>query len=427
MCLHSCRAGTEIIVTGGYPRLIKNKNYFLLISAQSFSIFGREIGVVALPLLVLGLTNSPAQAGLVASIGALPYLIFGLPAGVLVDRWSRKWVMVFSDLLRFLSVLSIPIAYYFNALTLPQFYVVSFLMGTGFVFFGLAEVAALPSLVNREQLTRATSTYTVVDYAGGLVGPTLGGFIISLAKSNVLGSIYAYLVQAGCLLISLTTVALIDKPIQADEVKDDPHPSILKDVQEGLTFIWQHTQLRTIALIATATNLLFGPVTLAIIVRMKDEFGASATEIGLLFSCAAASGLTSALIAPSLKAYIRVGPTMIGCIALWAFALTSLAMSQSMILFGLSWMIVTAVGGIYEITQNTYRFTQIPDSHMGRVISVFRLIAFGARPVTLLLGGLSIGILGVTPTLYILALGMALLTLTSVFSPLGKLSIALGE
>jgi len=413
-------------VTGVYPQLIKSRNYLLLISAQSFSIFGREISVVALPLLVLGLTNSPAQAGLIASIGSLPYLIFGLPAGVLVDRWSRKWVMVFSDLLRFLSVLSIPIAYYFDALTLPQFYVVGFLMGTGFVFFGLAEVAALPSLVNREQLTRATSTYTVIDYAGGLVGPTLGGFIISLAKSNVLGSIYAYVVQAGCLLISLITVASINKPIQA-EVKDDPHPSILKDVQEGLTFIWQHAHLRTIAFIATATNLLFGPVTLAIIVRMKDEFGASATEIGLLFSCAAVSGLTSALIAPSLKAYIRVGPTMIGCIGLWTLALTSMAMSQSMILFGLSWMIVTAVGGIYEITQNTYRFTQIPDSHMGRVISVFRLIAFGSRPVTLLLGGLSIGIFGVTPTLYVLAFGMALLTLTSVFSPLGKLRMILGE
>lgn len=413
-------------MTGVYPQLIKSRNYLLLISAQSFSIFGREISVVALPLLVLGLTNSPAQAGLIASIGSLPYLIFGLPAGVLVDRWSRKWVMVFSDLLRFLSVLSIPIAYYFDALTLPQFYVVGFLMGTGFVFFGLAEVAALPSLVNREQLTRATSTYTVIDYAGGLVGPTLGGFIISLAKSNVLGSIYAYVVQAGCLLISLITVASINKPIQA-EVKDDPHPSILKDVQEGLTFIWQHAHLRTIAFIATATNLLFGPVTLAIIVRMKDEFGASATEIGLLFSCAAVSGLTSALIAPSLKAYIRVGPTMIGCIGLWTLALTSMAMSQSMILFGLSWMIVTAVGGIYEITQNTYRFTQIPDSHMGRVISVFRLIAFGSRPVTLLLGGLSIGIFGVTPTLYVLAFGMALLTLTSVFSPLGKLRMILGE
>ena len=326
------------------PSLTKNRNYLLLISAQTFSMLGREIGVIALPLLILGLTDSAAQAGLVAAISALPYLIFGLPAGALVDRWDRKMVMVFSELLRFCCVLSIPAAYYFGVLTIPQFYIVSFLMGTGFVFFGLAEAAALPSVVNRQQLARATSTYTVVGYGGELGGPTLSGFIISLAKTNVLGCILAYLVQAFFLFVSLATAMAIDKSF-VTEKSATQKPQLRQEIQQGLVFLWQHPQLRTIALIAAGTNFLFGPVTLAIIVHMQLGFDASAAEIGILFSCAAASGLLASLVAPNFKQYLKVGPTMIACIGLWAIALTSLSLSTSATTLTMSWMLATTVGG----------------------------------------------------------------------------------
>ena len=153
---------------------------------------------------------------------------------------------------------------------------------------------------------------------------------------------------------------------------------------------------------------------------MQDGFNATATEIGILLSCAAASGLLSSLLAPNLKKYLKIGPTLMGCIALWSIALFSLSVSTSATTLTMGWMLATSVGGIYEIVQNTYRFEQVPEQYLGRVLSVFRLIAFSTQPLTLLLGGLSISFFGPVQTLYILAAGMVLLALFAGLSPLNE-------
>jgi MFS family permease len=106
-------------------------------------------------VLILFLTHSPVQAGLAGALRALPYLIFSLPAGALIDRWDRKRVMILCDAGRALCMASIPAAYLIGRLTIAQLFLVSFIEGTLFVFFNIAEVACLPRVVAKEQLPAA--------------------------------------------------------------------------------------------------------------------------------------------------------------------------------------------------------------------------------------------------------------------------------
>src|SRR5436853_3734320 len=110
--------------------LWRNRDYMLLWSGQVVSSVGTQASQLAFPLLILALTRSPAQAGFAGALRALPYLIFSLPAGALIDRWDRKRVMILCDTGRALSMASIPIALVLGHLTILQLYLVSLVEGS---------------------------------------------------------------------------------------------------------------------------------------------------------------------------------------------------------------------------------------------------------------------------------------------------------
>src|SRR5579864_6058515 len=118
-----------------------NRDYMLLWSGQVVSSMGTQVSQLAFPLLILFLTRSPVLAGLAGALRALPYLIFSLPAGALIDRWDRKRVMILCDAGRGICMASIPVAYIIGHLTVVQLFLVSLFEGTLFVFFNIAEVA----------------------------------------------------------------------------------------------------------------------------------------------------------------------------------------------------------------------------------------------------------------------------------------------
>src|SRR6266436_6068416 len=123
------------------PPLRRNRDFILLWSGQAVSTIGTRVSSLAYPLLVLALTHSPAKAGIVGFAQALPYMLFYLPAGALVDRWNRKRVMLIADAGRALALGSLALVLAFGSLSLAQIIVVAFVEGSLFVFFSLAESA----------------------------------------------------------------------------------------------------------------------------------------------------------------------------------------------------------------------------------------------------------------------------------------------
>jgi MFS family permease len=170
----------------GKPRRVAplwgNRDFLLLVGGQGVSSVGTAVSQLAFPLLALAVTHSPAQAGLMAALRGLPFALFCLPAGALVDRWNRKLVMILCDTGRAIALGSIPVAMIFGHLTIIQLYSMSLMEGILFVFFNMAEAAALPHVVAKEQLTAAIGQDQVLYSSAMMIGPSLGGFLYGLSR-----------------------------------------------------------------------------------------------------------------------------------------------------------------------------------------------------------------------------------------------------
>ena len=134
---------------GKIRSLWRNRDFMLLWGGQSVSVLGGTMSQITFPLLMLAITGSPLAAGIAGALYSIPYIIFSLPAGALIDRWDRKLVMILCDTGRAINMATIPIAAATNSLTEWQLYINAFVEGSFFVWFNIAEVSALPRVVAR--------------------------------------------------------------------------------------------------------------------------------------------------------------------------------------------------------------------------------------------------------------------------------------
>jgi len=384
--------------------LWRNGDFLLLWSGQAVSTLGSTISTLALPLLVLALTHSAAQAGFIAAAQAIPYIVLALPAGALIDRWNRKAVMIRCDVARALALGSVPLAAAWGRLTTAQFYGVALVTGTALVFFNIAQTAALTRVVSGEQLPRATALDRTADSVAALVGPGVGGFLISLARSILAGAALAFLVDSLSYLASACSLLFIRTSFQAQH-SPMPERALRVEIAEGLDFLWTQRRMRALAMVSMTAALFFSPLSLAIIVLAQQRLHADARTIGAIFSIGSIGAVLGAVLAPSLKAHFRVGTIVIGVIAVQALAIGLLAVATSPLLMIAGWAVISLADPIYSVTVLSYRLTLIPDALQGRVTGVFRLLNNGGRPLGLAVGGLLLAALGPRPVLWIMAAG----------------------
>ena len=165
------------------PPLRANRDFQLLWAGQAVSVLGSRVSQIAYPLLVLAMTGSPATAGIVGFIGTLPYILFQLPAGALMDRVDRRRWMIACDVNCLLALGSVPLAAYLGALTIVQLTVVAFIEGTMFVFFRLGEVSAIRIVVPSVHYPAALSQNEARLRAASLLGNPIGGFLFDVGKT----------------------------------------------------------------------------------------------------------------------------------------------------------------------------------------------------------------------------------------------------
>jgi MFS family permease len=394
------------------PRsLWRNRDFALLWSGQAVSTLGTRMSALALPLLVLALTRSPAQAGLVAAARLLPYLLFSLPAGALVDRWNRKAVMIRCDLVRWLALGSVPLGFAFGRLSVAQLYLVAFVEGTAYVLFSLAEVSALPRVVPESQLPRAWSLNETSDASGQLLGPGVAGFIIGLARTTAGGAALAYLADSLSYLVSVISLRFIRVPFQAEREARTERRSLRADIAEGLIFLWRQRRLRILALLTMTVNFLQAPLTLAIIVLARGPLHIDVRTLGLIFSAGGVGGLVGAVMAPWLQRRLRFGAIVIGGVGVWALGVAALALANGAPLLMLGWAVVNVMWPLYAVVVVSYRLSLAPDALQGRANSAFRLLTFGAEPLGTALGGALLVPLGARALFWLLAAGLALCAL----------------
>ena len=406
------------IVEAARP-LHRNRDFVCLAGAQGLSLAGREIETIVMPLLVLALTRSPAQVGLVAACQSLPYLVLSLPAGALVDRSGRRRVMMICEAARALAFATLPLAWLAGHLTLAQIYAVALVAGSAFVLHNIAEISAVPLVVAKAELTKAMSANTVVEWVGENAGPALGGVLTGLGRTTVTGAMLAYAVQAGMLASSLLFLGAMKSPLRVARPAER-RPRLLAEMREGLAWLLGHAQVRTLALLAMATATCFAPTSLAIIVLARTSFHAAPAAIGLMFSATGVAGLMANLASPWLRARVRIGLITVVGGAMWAFGLALVAAAPAMLWLALAWAIMPIVSGLSGAAAISYRLSLIPEAMQGRVNSVFRFMAWGLQPASLALGGALIGWIGPRDTLWCLAAGLALTAVGAAASPMRR-------
>lgn len=384
--------------------LWRNRDYLLLWSGQALSNIGGAVSALAFPLLVLAVTHSPAQAGFVAALRALPALFMTLPAGALVDRWDRRRIMLACDTGRLLSLASIPIAYALGGLTIWQLCIAAFIEGALMVVFELARTAAVAQVVTHAQFNSAVTQDEMVEGVTGLVGPSLAGALYTL------GAMIPFLTDVASYIISLVTLALIRTPFQGERETAAPH--LWADISSGVRWVWRQPFILTMTLLMGAGALVFPGATLIVIV-LAQRAGASAWVIGLIFAVEGFAAVLGSWFAARFGHHLTVGHSVL--VTRWFFALiwpfyalTPVPAALAAISFGTGF-----VDPLEDIAYFSHRLRLIPDELKGRVISVCRLVPGVVRPLGLALTGLLIQRLGVFPTIW-LSWGWLLVTTTLV-------------
>ena len=339
--------------------LWRNRDYVLLWAGQAVSILGTQLSQLAFPLLVLALTGSAAQAGFVAAARSVPWLLFALPAGALVDRWPRKVTMILCSAGGAVALGSIALAYALGVLTIGQLVAVSFVEGTLALVFGLAESSALPQVVSREQLPAAVAQQQAQYSVGGLLGPPLGGALFGIAQ------LLPFLLDAVSYTAAAVALRLIRRPLPgAARVAGR---SLRAEIGEGVGWLWRQPLVRYMAFLTGALNFT--------------------------------SGIVGAILAPRIQRRFSFGQVIIGIIWFDVGIFLLFAGAQSLIAIAAILIVFFLVSPFYDTVQYSYRLALIPDALQGRVNSAFRLVALGMGPLGLALTGVLLERIGATSTL----------------------------
>jgi predicted MFS family arabinose efflux permease len=383
--------------------LLRNRDYMLLWSGQVVSTLGSAASSVVYPLLILAMTESPAAAGIAGALSHLPYLLFSLPAGALIDRWDRKRVMILCDLGRALTVLTVPVTLWLDALTIWQIYAAAFIEGSLFVFFNIAEVAALPRVVPKAQLPQAAAQNEAAFGVANIVGPSFGTLLF-----QTLGRAAPFVADAVSYLVSVFTLVLIRTQFRPS--KSSAVVNLRAEILEGLRWLWRQPLIRYMAFLTGGINLAHAGTGLIIIV-LAQELGARPVDIGLIFSIGGIGAVLGSLVGGQVQKRFSFGQVIVCLMWVDAVLFPLYALAPAYLLLGVVFALMDFVGPVYNVVQFSYRLALIPDALQGRVNSSFRLLAFGMMPIGAALTGFLIERVGATVTVMAFTLWFVLLAI----------------
>jgi len=387
--------------------LRKNRDFVLLQTGQALSTLGSTATQIAYPLLVLATTQPPAKAGVVGFANIVPYALFGLFAGVAADRWNRKRVMILMDLVRVLAMLSIAVAYWAGVLTFGLIIIAAFVDGSAFVFFNIAEVGALRSVVPPQQLPAAAAAEQARFASVTLAGPPIGGVLFAISRG------LPFLVDSLSYAFSILSLLWMRTPFQ--ETRERDTAPVRVQIREGIAWLWSHAYLRTSALIFAVDNFVFQAIFLTFVVVAKKH-GLSSSTIGLMIAAFGVAALLGSLVAPRVAKKLSIRTIML--LNQWFNGLFVL-----FLIFGSPYVIVACVlpvafvGPWLNAVVIGYRTAVTPDHLIGRVSSVARNIALLAQPLGPLVAGLLLAAYSDRLTVLVLGGICVALALVSTASP----------
>jgi predicted MFS family arabinose efflux permease len=299
-----------------------------------------------------------------------------------------------ADGARAVAFASLVVALALDRVVLVHILAVAFVEGSFFVFFRLAESAALPQVVPKEQLPTAVAQNQARDQGAELAGAPLGGLLFGFDR------LLPFLFDAVSYAIGFATLLFIRPALQED--RPPRKTRVREEVVEGFHWAWHHPFIRAIVILVGGSNFAFNALFLVLIVRAKD-LGASAALVGAMFAFLGAGAILGALLAPFVARRVPAKFVIIGSLWLWAAYPLVLVTLPNVLAIGLVAGIVNITGPIFNVVLSAYRYALVPDRLLGRVGSFILLVAWGTIPLGAISAGFLLEAFGAVTSMLLLA------------------------
>jgi predicted MFS family arabinose efflux permease len=383
-----------------------HREFLLLWGAQGVSAVGSRITRTALPIAAILAAGAGAyDLGLLTVALTLPGAILAWLGGGWVDRHRRRPLMIAADVVRAIALLSIPAAAFAGTVTLPLLYSVATITGIATVLYHLADHVFITDLVGRKRLLDANGKREAVDAVAEISGPALGGALVLWLTAPL-----AIAVDAATFVVSALLLARIRK--RETIVPPTAATSFADDVRTGLRVVWREPAIRAL-FVATAT-LSFCMSFMASLYTLfaLSYLGLSPAELGITIGCGGLGGLAGAALAA--PAAVRWGPrrTLIGALLAGAAAQVLIPLAPALPWVAMTFLIATQVVGdgaltVYLINETTLRQRLLPPEALGRAAATWQVATGLLTPAGALAGAALAEALGMRPTLWVLAIGVA--------------------
>jgi MFS family permease len=375
--------------------------YWRLWTADGLSNLADGVLKVALPLVAVHVTRSPtAIAGLTFAF-TLPWLLFALPAGALVDRLDRRRAMLAANVTRATLVAALVLMTMAGVGSIWALYAVAICVGAAETIYDTSALSIVPQIVSRDRLSRANARlYAVELTANEFVGPPLAGLLVAA------GAAVAFVTPVGLWALAIGALLLVRGRFRIAQAPAG-RPSLRTDIAEGLRFLWRNRLLRTTAMMVGAFNFASN-ATYAILVLYAvgpaSAMRLSGAGFGLLLATGAAGSFFGSLVAERIERRLGRARTIAITFAGGAALLAVPAVTANVVVVGAAFFVDGAFVLISNVVLVSLRQRITPDRLLGRITSSHRLVGWGTMPLGAAAGGLLAQLLGLRAVFAVMGL-----------------------
>ncbi len=407
------------------PSLWRQRDFVRLWSAATVSVVGSQVTLIVVPFIALTMLHASVfQVSLLFAAEMMPFLLFTLPAGAWLNRVRRRPVLIGADIGRGVVLMSIPVAYVADALTIWQLYVVAFVTGTLTAFFDVADQSYLPAILEREDLVDGNAHLQLSYSVAQIGGPTLGGNLMALVAAP-----FAIAIDALSFFVSgafITSIKrLEERPTR--RLDDDGRPTSMQtEIAEGFRYVLGNRYLRPIAACTAISNLFSAALFSVFPFLIWNELALPPAFYGSVMGLASVGFLAGAALSNRLPRAIGLGPTIIvsaglSTPAFLLMTLTPASLNVAAVTLFVGWFVAGLSQVVYNVAQISLRQAITPPEMQSRMNATMRFIVWGTIPIGSVAGGIMATVMPVRTALILAALATFISFLPIVLSPLRSL------
>lgn len=366
------------------------------------SAAGDGMTFAAVPLLAARLSQDPAQVALVQVAEYSSWLLLGLVAGALADRWDRLRIMAATDLARAGLFGAFAAAVAAGRGGLATVVAVAFLAGLAGILNQNASSAFLPSVVPKDRLETANSWLQAgLTVPSSMVGPAVGGLLFVVAAALPFTVDAVSFAASGVLVLTLRGgLQRLPRPAE--------HPPLRDALAEGLRFLWRSQVLRTLCLLLAVVNGTSAAVVAVAVLFVRNVLDLPERGFGVLLAVLAVGGLAGTVVAPWVRRRLGTSVIVALTLAMQGAAMVAVGLAASLPVTVVGFLLAGFTGGMWNVATISLRQRIVPDALLGRVTSAYRLVGLGSMPAGAAAGGLVAQAYGLRTTFVVAGLGAGL-------------------